>query len=99
MSKTGGAIFSRDQRGGGLEARPSGIRHVGGAKPDQALVWNVRTLAVPDAKGRSPSGENHKGESNDGGHRGGAVRSGVEGSVMGLDRRNCVVQPRPRANW
>jgi hypothetical protein len=23
----------------------------------------------------------------------------VEGSVMGLDRRDCVVQPRPRANW
>src|SRR6202789_437728 len=48
--KTGGAIFSRDQRGGGPEACPSGIRHVGGAKPDQALVWNVRTCR-PDAKG------------------------------------------------
>jgi hypothetical protein len=48
--KTGGAIFSRDQRGGGPEACPSGIRHVGGAKPDQALVWNVRTCH-PDAKG------------------------------------------------
>jgi DDE family transposase len=48
--KTGGAIFSRDQRGGGPEACPSGIRHVGGAKPDQALVWNVRTCRS-DAKG------------------------------------------------
>ena len=48
--KTGGAIFSRDQRGGGPEACPSGIRHVGGAKPDQALVWNVRTCR-PDARG------------------------------------------------
>jgi hypothetical protein len=48
--KTGGAIFSRDQRGGGPEACSSGIRHVGGAKPDQALVWNVRTCR-PDAKG------------------------------------------------
>ncbi len=48
--KTGGAIFSRDQLGGGPEACPSGIRHVGGAKPDQALVWNVRTCC-PDAKG------------------------------------------------
>ena len=48
--KTGGAIFSRDQLGGGPEACPSGIRHVGGAKPDQALVWNVRTCR-PDAKG------------------------------------------------
>ena len=50
IPKTGGAIFSRDQRGGGPEAWPSGIRHVGGAKPDQALVWNVRTCR-PDAKG------------------------------------------------
>jgi len=29
---------------------PSGIRHVGGAKLNQALVWNVRTCR-PDAKG------------------------------------------------
>jgi hypothetical protein len=48
--KTGGAIFFRDQLGGGPEACPGGIRHVGGAKPDQALVWNVRTCR-PDAKG------------------------------------------------
>jgi Rhodopirellula transposase DDE domain len=95
--KTGGAIFSRDQFGGGPEACPSGIRHVGGAKPDQALVWNVRTCR-PDAKGRSPSGENHKDQSTNAGHRGGAVRSRAEGSVMGLDRRDCVVQPRPGAN-
>ena len=48
--KTGGATFFRDQFGGGPEACPSGIRHVGGAKPDQALVWNVRTCRS-DAKG------------------------------------------------
>ena len=48
--KTGGSIFSRDQLGGGPEACPSGIRHVGGAKPDQALVWNVRTCR-PDVRG------------------------------------------------
>src|SRR3954452_6672019 len=29
---------------------PRGIRHLGGAKSDQALVWNVRTCR-PDAKG------------------------------------------------
>src|SRR5215831_2734031 len=29
---------------------------------------------------------------------GGAARSRDEGSVMELDRRGCVVQPRPRAN-
>jgi hypothetical protein len=33
----------------------------------------------------------HKGESTDAGHRGGAVRSRGEGSVMELDRRGCVV--------
>jgi hypothetical protein len=48
--ETGGAIFSRDKLGGCPEDWPSGIRHVGGAKPDQALVGNVRTCR-PDAKG------------------------------------------------
>ena len=32
-------------------------------------------------------------------HRGGAARSSVEGSVMGLERRGCVVRPWPLANW
>jgi len=50
--KTGGAIFFRDQLGGGPEACLSGIRHIGGAKPDQALVWNVRTCR-PDVKGEA----------------------------------------------
>ena len=45
-----GCVFSRDKLGGGPEACPSGIRHLGGAKPDQALVWNVRTCRS-DAKG------------------------------------------------
>src|ERR1700738_4242577 len=31
---------------GNPEACPSGIRHVGGAKLNQALVWNVRTCAA-----------------------------------------------------
>jgi hypothetical protein len=48
--ETGGAIFSRDKLGGYPEDCPSGIRHVGGAKSDWALVWNVRTCR-PDAKG------------------------------------------------
>src|SRR5215216_2957062 len=48
--KTGGASSFRDQFGGCPEDRPSDIRHVGGAKPDQALVWNVRTCRS-DAKG------------------------------------------------
>jgi len=32
-------------------------------------------------------------------HRGGAARSRVEGPVMGLDRRGCIVQPKTGANW
>ena len=31
--------------------------------------------------------------------RDGAARSSVEGPVMGLERRGCVAQPWPRANW
>ena len=48
--ETGGASSSRDKLGGDPEVCPSGIRHIGGAKPDQALVWNVRTCRS-DAKG------------------------------------------------
>jgi hypothetical protein len=48
--ETGGASSSRDKLGGRPEDCPSDIRHVGGAKPDQALVWNVRTCRS-DAKG------------------------------------------------
>src|SRR5215210_4654577 len=48
--KTGGASSFRDQVGGCPEDCPSGIRHGGGAKPDQALVGNVRTCRS-DAKG------------------------------------------------
>ncbi len=54
--KTGGAIFFRDQLGGGPEVCPSGIRHIGGAKPDQALIWNVRTCRL-DAKGEAQVGK------------------------------------------
>jgi len=43
--ETGGWHFLRDQLGGNPEACPSGIRHVGGAKLNQALVRNVRTCA------------------------------------------------------
>src|SRR5216684_6514750 len=49
-------------------------------------------------QGRRPSGAHRKDQSTDAEHRGGAARSREEGSVMGLDRRSCVVQPRPRAN-
>jgi hypothetical protein len=49
-------------------------------------------------KGQAASGANRKGESTEAQGRGGAARSGVEGSVMGLERRGCVVQPWPLAN-
>ena len=45
------ARFSPDKLGGCPDDCPGGIRHVGGAKPDQALVRNVRTCR-PDAKGK-----------------------------------------------
>jgi hypothetical protein len=43
--KTGGSSSSRDQFGSRPEDCPSNIRHIGGAKPEQALVSNVRTTA------------------------------------------------------
>src|SRR5207302_6260306 len=82
---------------GNPEVCPSGIRHVDGAKLNQALVWNVRTCRS-DAKGEVSSGQNREDESTDAEHRDGAARIRDEGSVMELDRRGCVVQPRPRAN-
>ena len=52
-----------------------------------------------DTKGEIASGSNREDQSTEAEHRGGAARSRDEGSVMELDRRGCVVQPRPRANW
>jgi len=51
-----------------------------------------------DAKGEATSGSNREGESTEAECRGGAAHSSEEGSVMGLERRGCVVQPRPSAN-
>ena len=50
-------------------------------------------------KGQAASGSNREGESTEAGRRDGAARSSDEGSVMGLERRGCVVQPWPPANW
>src|SRR5450759_1123366 len=79
------------------EACPSGIRHVGGAKLNLALVRNVRTCRS-DAKREVSSGQNREDESTDAEHRDGAARSSDEGPVMGPERRGCVVQLRPQAN-
>jgi len=84
--------------GGALKPGPSDTRLGGGVNPDQALLRNAGTCR-PDVKGEAQAGSPRKSQSTDAGHRGGAVCSRAEGSVMGLDRRDCVVQPRPRANW
>ena len=51
-----------------------------------------------DAKGQVTSGSNREGESTEAERRDGAARSSDEGSVMGLERGGCVVQPSPLAN-
>jgi hypothetical protein len=51
-----------------------------------------------DAKGQATSGSNREGESTEAGRRDGAARNSEEGSVMELERRGCVVQPRPLVN-
>jgi hypothetical protein len=40
----------------------------------------------------------HKDESTEAEHRDGATRIRIEGSIMGPDRRGCVVQLWPGAN-
>ena len=76
-----------------MESGPSGIRLGGGVNPDQALLWNAGTC--PSAvKGEGQAGDPCKGKSTDVEHRDGAVRSRDEGSVTGLDRRDCGNLPR-----
>src|SRR5262245_19480812 len=60
---------------------------------------NLCFVTSEDVKGQVASGSNREGESTEAGRRGGAARSSVEGPVMGLERRGCVVRPWPLANW
>src|SRR5215831_19807546 len=60
---------------------------------------NLCFVTSDDVKGEAASGSNREGESTEAGHRGGAARISVEGPVMGLERRGCVVRPWPLANW
>src|SRR6516165_6810682 len=60
---------------------------------------NLCFVTSNDVKGQATSGSNREGESTEAGRRGGAARSSVEGPVMGPERRGCVVQPWPLANW
>ena len=59
--------------------------------PNQASMWNAGTCR-PDAKGEIQAGGPCEDESTDAGHRGGATRNSVEGAVMALEQRGCVVQ-------
>jgi len=58
-----------------------------------------RENLCPDGKGEITSGSNREDQSTDAEHRDGTAHSSDEGSVMGPERRGCVVQLRPQANW
>src|SRR5215510_5919632 len=76
---------------------PHGVRHGGGVTVGWALVRNGGTCR-PEDKGELPVGNPYEGESTEAGHRGGGVHSREEGPVMGLDRRDALVQGHPVAN-
>ena len=89
--ETRGNSLTWDEPGGWPDFCPGGIRHKGGVTLNQASLWNAGTCR-PDVKGETQIGGPYEGEITDAGHRGGATRSSVEGPVMGLERRGCVVQ-------
>jgi hypothetical protein len=95
--ETGGVSSSRD----GGQGKPvyclAGTRHGGGVNSDQALSRNVGTCGT-DAKEEIQEGSPLEGESTNADRRGGASRSRVEGPVMGLDQRGCIVRPCPGVN-
>jgi len=95
--ETGGKSLTRDESGGCPDCGPDGIRHEGGMTLNWALAGNVGTCR-PDAKGEVQMGGPHEDKSTEAGHRGGATRSRVEGSVTGPDRRGCIVQLWPGVN-
>jgi hypothetical protein len=68
-------------------------------REDQSGSRTERENLCSDGKGQATSGSNREGESTDAEHRDGAARSSVEGSVMELERRGCIVQPKSQANW
>ncbi len=80
----------RDESGGGPEGCLDGIRHVGGAKLDQAFVGNVRTWpAMPREKAQAATTARPKVPMR---RRGADLpRSSDEGSVMVLERRGQVI--------
>src|SRR6516162_5852903 len=60
---------------------------------------NLCFVTSEHVKGQAASGSNREGESTEARRRCGAARSSVEGLVMGLERRGCVVRPWLLANW
>ena len=72
-------------------------RRASGVTLGLALARNVGTCR-PDGKGDAQMGCPRESKSTDAGHRDGAARSRVESSVMGPDRRGCVVQLSSEAN-
>lgn len=76
---------------------PTGVRHEGGVTSRQASVRNTGTCR-PDAKGEIQAVSRREDLSTDAGHRGGDVRSRVDGSVMESDRRGVVIPLYPAGN-
>ena len=59
---------------------------------------NLCLVTSEDVKGQAASGSHREGESTEAGRRGEAARGSVEGPVMGLERKGCVVRPWSLAN-
>ena len=101
MSEPGGDPSSGISSGDALilpERHPACRRRE--ARPGFRMERENLCLVTPmDVKGQAASGSNREGESTEAERRGGAARSSVEGPVMGLERRGCVVRPWPLANW
>jgi hypothetical protein len=96
--KTGGIFVTPGAVWGIPVYCPHGVRHEGSMTLFWASVRNVGTGRAA-AKGEARVGSPHKGQSTEVEHRGGAACSRDEGSVMGLDRRGCIVREYSRANW
>src|SRR5208337_5309873 len=90
--KTRGESLPWDKSGGEPAYCPDGTGQKGGVTLLRASVGNVGSCR-PDAKGEIQVGGPHEDESTDAGHRLGATRSRADGSVIGPDRRGCVIRP------
>ena len=85
-----------DQLGGNLSTAQAASGGRGGVSSTQALVWNVGTCVSMQRKKLKRT--TRESLSTDARHRGGAVRSSNEGSVMEPERRGGIVQPDWKVN-